>query len=147
MKSKRKQRLAVLVVCALLTSVFPVGNPVTGKAAYETGGSGYGLNNPVTNGGVVTWDCVWLGNYWQEDTNGDGRADQNDLKQPIKWRVLSVNGNDAILLADKNLDVQRYNDTYTSVTWETSTIRSWLNGYGAGANIAGKDYSSNNFFC
>ena len=30
--------------------------------------------------------------------------------EPIKWRVLSVDGNDALLFADVALDVQKYND-------------------------------------
>ena len=83
--------------------------------------SSYGLSNPRTDeNGVVTWDCVYFGNYPQSDATGA-------TSDPIKWRVLQVNGNDAFLQADVNLDVQRYNDTYTSVTWETCTMRSWLN--------------------
>ena len=66
-------------------------------------------------------------------------------KEAIKWRVLSVNGNDAFLIADCNLDSQPYNTTKTDVTWETSTIRSWLNGYKASYNANGINYSSNNF--
>ena len=86
------------------------------------------LQNPTTDGnGVTTWDCIYFGNYWQNDTNGDGKADQNDQKEPIKWRVLSVNGNDAFLLADQNLDAKPYNEKYTSVTWATCTLRTWLN--------------------
>ena len=148
---RMKRKVALLVIAALLFGILPMGSPITGKAEASVSEgkmarAGYGLNNPRTDSdGVVTWDCVWFGNYWQEDTNGDGKADKNDAKRPIKWRVLSVNGDDAFLVADKNLDVQRYNDTYTSVTWETCTMRSWLNGYGAGANKEGKDYSSNNF--
>ena len=65
--------------------------------------------------------------------------------EPIKWRVLKVNGNQAFLLSDIALDDQRYNTEFESITWETSTIRSWLNGYGASSNKQGKDYSSNNF--
>lgn len=65
--------------------------------------------------------------------------------EPIKWRVLSVNGNDAFLLADVVLDSQEYNLNKNSVTWETSSIRSWLNGYGASANEPRKDYSYKNF--
>ena len=104
------------------------------------------LKNPVTDSnGVTTWDCVYFGNYWQEDTNGDGVADENDEKQPIKWRVLSVDGDDAFLLADQNLDAKVYNTSYTDVTWETCTLRSWLNGYGASANVENTDYSSDNF--
>ena len=65
--------------------------------------------------------------------------------EPIKWRVLQVNGDDAFLLADKGLDLQRYNMKDMAVTWETSTIRSWLNGYDASSNAYGTDYSNKNF--
>ena len=65
--------------------------------------------------------------------------------EPIKWRVLSVDGNDALLFADVALDVQKYNLNYKSVTWTTSSIRSWLNGYGASANEPQTDYSHKNF--
>ena len=47
--------------------------------------------------------------------------------EPIKWRVLKIDGNDAFLLADKNLDVQPYNTQNISITWGTSTLRTWLN--------------------
>ena len=65
--------------------------------------------------------------------------------EPIKWRVLQASGNNALLLADIVLDVQSYNTTLTEVTWETSTIRSWLNGYGPSDNIDGTDYTEKNF--
>ena len=65
--------------------------------------------------------------------------------EPIKWRVLSVNGNDAFLLSDVALDNQRYNVDDKSVTWKTSSMRSWLNGYDASENQPGRDYSSKNF--
>ena len=104
------------------------------------------LSNPRNDGnGNVVWDCVYFGNYWQEDTNGDGKANTLDAKQPIKWRVLNVNGNDAFLLADMNLDRKKYNTSYIGVTWETCTLRSWLNGYGSSSNSYGTDYTSSNF--
>ena len=59
--------------------------------------------------------------------------------------MLSVDGDDAFLLADKNLDCQSYNATYAHVTWETCTMRNWLNGYRAEMNVEKKDYSDNNF--
>lgn len=93
--------------------------------------AGSELSNPQTDSnGITTWDCIYFGNYWQNDTNGDGVADKKDAKQPIKWRVLSVNGNDAFLLADQNLDYQAYDeyDTYRDqITWEICTLRQWLN--------------------
>ncbi|MGN0394638.1 MAG: DUF6273 domain-containing protein, partial [Coprococcus sp.] len=68
----------------------------------------------------------WLGQYnWSDDST------YHYFKyQPIKWRVLSVSGSEALLLADKGLDDREYNKIYSAVTWETCILRSWLNGYG-----------------
>ena len=65
--------------------------------------------------------------------------------EPIKWRVLDVNGSDAFLLADRALDDQRYNTEPVSMTWEKSTMRSWLNGYSSSENTQAIDYTGNNF--
>lgn len=69
--------------------------------------------------------------------------------EPIRWRVLTVQdtskGKRALLLADKILDDRKYNETEGGTTWEKSTLRSWLNGYGAQANQAGRDYSKDGF--
>ena len=65
--------------------------------------------------------------------------------EPIKWRVLSTAGGQAFLLSDLALDDQRYNNNHTSVTWETSSMRSWLNGYGSETNEPKIDYRSDSF--
>ncbi len=69
--------------------------------------------------------------------------------EPIKWRVLKTDGNKAFLLADKILDDRPYNSYKIyygdDITWEKSTIRSWLNGYSASANLNGKYYENWNF--
>lgn len=139
---KMKKTIAITLACAMALS--GTGNLFTPKKAKAA--SAYNLKNPTTDSnGVSTWDCIYFGNYWQNDTNGDGTADRNDEKQPIKWRVLSVNGDDAFILADQNLDAKAYNETYTDVTWENCTMRSWLNGYGASANKDEKDFTSDSF--
>jgi hypothetical protein len=46
---------------------------------------------------------------------------------PIQWRVLSYTDGVLFILADKILDSRVYNQTFSSVTWETSAARSWLN--------------------
>ena len=38
-----------------------------------------------------------------------------------------MNGNDAFLLADPNLDAKPYNEENMGVTWATCTLRTWLN--------------------
>lgn len=47
--------------------------------------------------------------------------------EPIKWRVLSIEDNKAFVLSDKGLDNQMYNETNSEVTWETCSLRNWLN--------------------
>ncbi|MGN1205995.1 MAG: DUF6273 domain-containing protein, partial [Eubacterium sp.] len=140
MRNTLKRKVAVVLVVVLVMSILP-----TNRLSMVQAAENYGISNPRVENGITTWDCIYFGNYWQEDTNGDGTADKNDAKTPIKWRVLSVDGDDTFLLADQNLDCQNYNNTWTEVTWETCTMRSWLNGYGADANICGTDYSTDNF--
>lgn len=65
--------------------------------------------------------------------------------EPIKWRVLEASGSTALVVADVALDDQEYNENYTSVTWETSSVRSWLNGYGASSNQPGTDFTGKSF--
>lgn len=144
MKIKMKKTKKLIVILITLTMLFSRDFGVTMPRKVQA--AGYGLRNPVTDqSSVTTWDCVYFGNYWQDDTNGDGVADNNDEKQPIKWRVLSVDGDDAFLLADQNLDFEKYNMSNEGATWETCTLRSWLNGYGASSNGMNVDYSSDNF--
>ena len=50
------------------------------------------------------------------------------IYEPIKWRVLNVNENNAFLLSNIGLDNQQYNHTLEYSTWENSTLRGWLNG-------------------
>ena len=92
------------------------------------------IKKPSTRNGVTTWDCVYFGNYWQntdsdaEDSHEDGRVDRNDVKDPIKWRVLDIDGEgNALLLSDTLLDILEYNGTDESITWEESTLRAFLN--------------------
>lgn len=90
-RRKTNRLLAGFLVLVMVLSLCEItlGQSTPVKAAVS-------LQNPIIDGnGVTTWDCIYFGNYWKNDTNGDGKADQDDKKEPIKWRVLSVNGNDA----------------------------------------------------
>ena len=105
------------------------------------------IDSPVTQNEVSTWDCIWFGNYWQDtDSNEDGKVTEDDEKEPIKWRVLDIDDDgNAFLLADKNLDIIPVNPGELDITWETGTLRSYLNCYDASANVFGLDYSSSGF--
>ena len=127
-------------VCTVVVTKKSSQNETTTKEeeTTKTQETSINLKNPTKENGVVTYSCVYFGNYPQSDKTGV-------TKEPIKWRVLSVNGTDAYLLADSLLDTQKYNESYTNVTWKDCTIRSWLNGYGSSSNSSGVDYSKDNF--
>ena len=63
---------------------------------------------------------VVLGTYPQTNVGNDAT--------PIEWLVLDREGSNALLISHYGLDVQPYNTELTNVTWETCTLRKWLNG-------------------
>ena len=84
-------------------------------------------------GSTNTRSKVEFGQYWQEDTNGDGKCDKRDDKLPIVWQIIDVTEDgDAFLVSDKILDEKPYNKERTTVTWETCSLRKWLNGNNEG---------------
>lgn len=137
---------------ALDSGLLQVGDTIISDAIYNK------LKNAI--GWNANGDIILEGNKYRRirqvdvayssDTQGyyswlDSNSYHYFKYEPIKWRILKVNGTDAFLVADKSLENQKYNDSYTSVIWQTSTIRSWLNGYSASSNADGKDYSNKNF--
>lgn len=114
MKETKRIFAAAISLLLVITAIW--GQPADDIRADA---AGYGLSNPVIGSdGVTTWDCIWFGYYWQS-----GKA----VKEAIKWRVLSVDGDDAFLLADQNLDCQFYHTESVEVTWENCFLRAWLN--------------------
>lgn len=75
-------------------------------------------SRPVVD--VVAGGTAQFGSYEQDNNTANG-------KEPIVWRVLAVEDGRALLLADKILDCKPYNIEHKNVTWETCTLRVWLN--------------------
>ncbi len=93
-----KKRLSFVLVLSLLLS---------GVALTETS---------YKVGSVFT-----LGAYEQDNNITNG-------KEPIEWIVLEVNNDGSLTLMSKYaLDIKPYNTEYASVSWETCTLRKWLN--------------------
>ena len=136
------QRISAFLLClALLIGLLPTSALAAGldtEKAIQLADSGTAAN---ISGGQV--DSIYFGTY-QQSSNGSGGYNLD----PIKWRVLSNARGQLFLLSDQNLDVFQYHTENENVTWETSTMRSWLNGYGAASNIGGSsgtDYTNDNF--
>lgn len=127
--------LPLLLIACLVMAMLPAAALAadTGKAIQLVSGGS------AANIGGSQKDNVFFGNYFQSNRT---------TKDPVKWRVLSNAGRQLFLLSDQNLDALQYHTEREDVTWETSTIRSWLNGYDASSNTGGSngiDYTGDNF--
>lgn len=220
MKQKIRKQWALVLICAIIAGMLPIGNAPSVLAAAE-------LKNPTTDkNGVTTWDCVYFGSYpqaevidtelsknyvavgsnyleegdlivddalyydlltapnddWDDSGNitlkgqkyrrmqkGNAIFSQDGEKgyynwpdsvtyhyfkyEPIRWRVLSAEGNRALLLSDAVLDNQHYQvekegiggTILLTTTWAKSCLRSWLNGYDSSFNSSGRNYSGRSF--
>ncbi|MDD5936252.1 MAG: DUF6273 domain-containing protein [Clostridiales bacterium] len=94
------------IVVDVKKPVIPVSNPMSG-AEYTEEDDWKG-------------DRVYFGSYEQDNKYWNG-------KEPILWRVLEVTRNSVLLLSEYGLESKNINDTFTDVTWETCTMRKWLN--------------------
>lgn len=65
-------------------------------------------------------DIIYYGSYEQDNDISNGKED-------IEWRVLAKENNRILVISDKALDCQPYNEIYDVVTWKTCTLRKWLN--------------------
>ena len=64
---------------------------------------------------------VFFGSYEQDNITSNGKED-------IEWLVLAKEGNRALLISRYALGCQPYNTSRTDTTWETCSLRKWLNG-------------------
>ena len=77
-------------------------------------------------------DTYIFGTYEQDN-------DTSNSKEAIKWIVLAKDGNRILLLSEKGLDCKPYNNTFTNVTWETCSLRKWMNSTFLNAAFSAKE--------
>ena len=65
-------------------------------------------------------DYIFFGAYEQDNNTSNGKED-------VEWLVLEIKDGKALVISKYALDCQQYNTSYTDVTWETCTLRKWLN--------------------
>ena len=65
-------------------------------------------------------DIITFGKYEQDGDFENGKED-------IEWRVLKVDAGRVLVVSKYALDCQPYNINFENVTWETCSLRAWLN--------------------
>ncbi len=99
--------------------------PATAQAPTET--TTVASTQPATTAPVKTGiqsakvgEYITFGSYEQDGNTGNGA-------EPIEWLVLDKKDDRMLVISRYGLDCQPYNTTMTNVTWETCTLRTWLN--------------------
>ena len=83
-------------------------------------------NDHIILENLCVGECVTFGQYEQDNNNQNG-------SEPIEWTVLEIDKGKALLVSNYVLEVMPYHDVrssgiwYESITWETCTLREWLN--------------------
>lgn len=100
----KRYKLALSIWCSLALLIYALSSKNTLDVMASS------IPNGSTRPLITTCrDTVVIGDYWQDDTNGDGVADEKDKKTPITWLVLErYNDGTALVLADKILDTHIY---------------------------------------
>ena len=75
--------------------------------------------NKIKN--IKVGDTYTFGAYEQDNSTSNG-------KEAIEWTVLDKDGMSLLLISKQALDCQQYNTSYTDVTWESCSLRKWMNG-------------------
>ena len=98
--------------------------------------AGAALTEAITGAAYDANGDAWVGGIKyrrisKSDTNNTSYFGNNAYRyfkwERIRWKVLRNDGSTLFVLADLGLDCKDYNEEYTSITWETCTLRQWLN--------------------
>ena len=77
-------------------------------------------NTPLEILSAQPGQIITYGHYEQDNNLSNG-------KEPIEWLVLAREGDMALVISRYSLESRPYNDEREEVTWETCTLRTWLN--------------------
>ncbi len=76
---------------------------------------------PTDAGGLPSIGEKYVFGSYEQDNNLSNGA------EPIEWRILAHEGNNILLISTHGLDAMAYNPSTEDVTWESSSVRTWLN--------------------
>lgn len=112
---KLNKVVSVIIALAMVVTMFSI-TPAFSKTVSADMDEYF--SGPSTEAGISTWNCVYFGRYYQENEN---------VMLPIKWRILENSDDSLLLMADQNLENIQYHTAEKNVSWENSSLRTWLN--------------------
>ena len=122
--AKRNKKIATIatpIVCAVIAFIFVMNTFIIPMQKKNDFIATYGQDAYDKFGLVVEGEYIKFGAYDQDNSTSNGKED-------IEWFVLEVRDGKALVISKYALDCKQYNNTtWNDVTWETCTLRKWLN--------------------
>ena len=118
--AKKRKKIAVIVtpiVVACIAFVIVLTTVIIPNQPYKEAVEKYG--DLIKSASVG--DTLKFGHYEQDNNSSNG-------KEEIEWLVLAKDGDKLLVVSTYALDCQKYNSSYSSITWETCSLRKWING-------------------
>ncbi len=123
-KTKKKYiRIAKIggpILAVVIVFIIILNTVIIPKQEYSLLVAQYGKESADKLVKIDVGDTYTFGTYEQDNNFSNG-------KEAIEWIVLAKDGNELLLISDKALDCQPYNKSWGDVTWETCSLRKWLN--------------------
>ena len=122
-RKKRNIKIAKIgapILCACIAFVIVLVTVIMPAIDKRNFISKYGQKAYDMFGTAEEGSIVKFGKYEQDNDESNGQED-------IEWQVLDIKDGKMLLVSRYALDCQPYNTELTDVTWETCTLRNWLN--------------------
>ena len=118
--AKKRKKIAAIVtpiVVACIAFIIVLTTVIIPNQQYKEAVEKYG--GSIKNASVG--DTIKFGHYEQDNNTSNG-------KEEIEWLVLAKDDDRLLVVSKYALDRHEYNTSYIDVTWETCSLRKWLNG-------------------
>ena len=127
-RQKAKQVIALLIAVAMMLALTACGSIKELASIKNMGMTEVAHNDDDSFVGNIlgdyvaadVGDIIEFGAYEQDNEKSNG-------KEPIEWQVLAKEDNKILVISKYALDAKPYNTEFENVTWETCTLRTWLN--------------------
>lgn len=123
-KTKKKYiriaKIGAPILTVVIVFIIILNTVIIPKQRYNHLVEQYGKESADKLVKIDVGDTYTFGTYEQDNNFSNG-------KEAIEWIVLAKDGNELLLISDKALDCQPYNKSWGDVTWETCSLRKWLN--------------------
>lgn len=123
--AKRDKKIAIIttpIICAVIAFIIVLNTFIIPAQKKKDFIDTYGIELYQQFGLVEKGSYITFGAYEQDNNTANGKED-------IEWLVLEVKNGKALVISKYSLNCKQYHSTFNGVTWETCTLRKWLNNY------------------